>query len=296
MPRERLYRVEAIVLRRTDHGEADRLLTLFTPDLGKMRAIAKGARKPSSRKSGHVELFTHTHLLLAQGKELDIVTQADTLDAFLPLRENLERVGYAYYLAELVDKFSEEGAAASRGGVQGGSVVSMPRDDAAEESRAVFDLLLHALGALGEPSNDPDLLARFFELRLLQYAGYRPQLFNCVHCGKTIEPVENYFSAEAGGVLDPDCVQTQREHIAGRAYDAQLISLNALKILRYLQPREWETVRGLRLNGEAMSEVEALMLRYITHHLERNLKSVEFLRELKYSLGALSKQEARSEK
>jgi DNA repair protein RecO (recombination protein O) len=271
--RERLYRVEAIVLRRTDHGEADRLLTLFTPDLGKLRAIAKGARKPSSRKSGHVELFTHTHLLIAEGRQLDIVTQADTLDAFLPLRENLERVGYAYYLAELVDKFSEEGT----------------------ENRAVFDLLLHALGALGEQSNEPDLLARFFELRLLQYVGYRPQLFNCIHCGKAIKPIENYFSAEAGGVLDPDCVQTQREHIASRAYDAQLISLNALKVLRYLQTREWETVRALHLNGEVMTEVEALMLQYMTHHLERNLKSVEFLRELKYLLGSSPRQEARSD-
>lgn len=259
--RERLYRVEAIVLKRTDHGEADRLLTLFTPDLGKMRAIAKGARKPASRKSGHVELFARTHLLVAKGKQLDIVTQADTLDAFLPLRENLERIGYAYYLAELVDRFSEEGT----------------------ENRAIFDLLLRALAALGDATTDPDLLARFFELRLLQYVGYRPQLFNCVHCGKAIAPVENYFSAEAGGVIDPDCAQTQR------AFDAQTISLDALKILRYLQTREWETVRALRLGDAAMSQVEALMLRYITYHLERNLKSVEFLRELKVGAYAARK-------
>jgi DNA repair protein RecO (recombination protein O) len=259
--RERLYRVEAIVLKRTDHGEADRLLTLFTPDLGKMRAIAKGARKPASRKSGHVELFARTHLLVAKGKQLDVVTQADTLDAFLPLRENLERIGYAYYLAELVDRFSEEGT----------------------ENRAIFDLLLRALAALGDAMTDPDLLARFFELRLLQYVGYRPQLFNCVHCGKAIAPVENYFSAEAGGVIDPDCAQTQR------AFDAQTISLDALKILRYLQTREWETVRALRLGDAAMSQVEALMLRYITYHLERNLKSVEFLRELKVGAYAARK-------
>jgi DNA repair protein RecO (recombination protein O) len=259
--RERLYRVEAIVLKRTDHGEADRLLTLFTPDMGKMRAIAKGARKPASRKSGHVELFARTHLLVAKGKQLDVVTQADTLDAFLPLRENLERIGYAYYLAELVDRFSEEGT----------------------ENRAIFDLLLRALAALGDETTDPDLLARFFELRLLQYVGYRPQLFNCVHCGKAIAPVENYFSAEAGGVIDPDCAQTQR------AFDAQTISLDALKILRYLQTREWETVRALRLGDAAMSQVEALMLRYITYHLERNLKSVEFLRELKAGFYAARK-------
>lgn len=254
--RERLYRVQAIVLKRTDYGEADRLLTLLTSERGKLRAIAKGARKPSSRKSGHIELFTHTHLLVAKGKQLDIITQADTLDAFLPLRENLERVGYAYYLAELVDRFAEEGT----------------------EQRALFDLLLHALAALDDVATDPNLLARFFELRLLQYAGYRPQLFQCVHCGKTIEPIENYFSAEAGGVLDPACAQTRR---GGHARDAQVIALDALKLLRYLQTREWATVRGLELDRAALAQVEALMLRYITYHLERNLKSVEFLRELR---------------
>ncbi len=263
MSRERLYRVQAIVLKRSDWGEADRLLTLLTPDRGKLRAIAKGARKPSSRKSGHVELFTHTHLLLAKGKHFDIITQADTLDAFLPLRENLERVGYAYYLAELVDKFLEEGT----------------------ENRASFNLLLGALAALSEPTTAPDLLARFFELRLLQYAGYRPQLFHCAQCGKPIQPTENYFSAEAGGVLDPECLQTPRAHLAEHVYDAQVISLDALKLLRYLQTREWETVRGLRVPGAAMAQVEALMLHYITHHLERNLKSVEFLRKLRFSIG-----------
>ncbi len=261
--RERLYRVEAIVLKRTDYGEADRLLTLFTPDRGKMRALAKGARKPSSRKSGHVELFTHSALQLAKGKSHDVVTQADTIDAFVPMRDNLERVGYAYYLAELVDRFSEEGT----------------------ENRALYDLLLNTLSWLGEESNNPDLLARFFELRLLQYIGYRPQLFTCINCGKMIEPTENYFSAEAGGVLDPDCVQTQREHIAGRAHGTQAISLNALKVLRYLQTRGWETVRKLRLTSAILSEVEELMQRYIVYHLERNLKSVDFLRELKLSRG-----------
>jgi len=251
MSRERLYRVEAIVLKRTDHGEADRLLTLFTPDRGKLRVNAKGARKPSSRKSGHVELFTHVDLLIAKGQHLDVITQADTLESFIPLRDNLERVSYAYYLVELVDKFSEEGS----------------------ENPPVFDLLVHALGWLSESATNPDLLARFFELRFLQYVGYRPQLFQCLHCGNPIEPVENYFSAEAGGVLEPACAHTQ--------HDAQPISLNALKVLRYLQTREWETVRRLRLALPVLTEVEHLMQRYIAYHLERELKSIEFLHQLK---------------
>jgi DNA repair protein RecO (recombination protein O) len=259
MPRERLYRVEAIVLKRTDFGEADRLLTLYTPDQGKIRAIAKGARKPSSRKSGHVELFTHTSLLIAKGRQLDIITQADTLDAFVGLQKNLERLGHAYYLAELVDRFVEE----------------------ANESRPLFNLLLDALNWLGDDAAEPLLLARYFELHLLQHVGYRPQLFHCVNCGREIEPIENYFSAEAGGIIDPNCMQTEREKLPGHGSDSLAISLNALKVLRFLQTREWVTARVLRLNDSVHEEVEMLMQRYIAHHLERNLKSVEFLRELR---------------
>jgi DNA repair protein RecO (recombination protein O) len=277
--RDRLYRVEAIVLKRSDYGEADRLLTLYTPDLGKIRAIAKGARKPSSRKSGHVELFTHSALLLAKGRNLDIVTQADTLDAFLPLREDLERLGFAYYLAELVDQFAEEGDPSARV-----ERYAPPGDDGAVENQPLFDLLIRSLKWLGEGTTEPVLLARFFELHLLMYVGYRPQLFKCVNCGKALEPVDSYFSAEAGGVIDPDCVATKREMIYEHARDVQPLSLNALKVLRYLQTREWESVRTLRLNADILAEVEVLMQRYIAHHLERNLKSVEFLKTLKQSI------------
>ena len=97
--RERLYRTEAIILRRQDFGEADRLLTLYTPGLGKRRVLAKGVRKPTSRKAGHVELFTHSRLLIAKGKSLDIVTQAETTNSFLQVWGELARVSCADYVA-----------------------------------------------------------------------------------------------------------------------------------------------------------------------------------------------------
>jgi DNA repair protein RecO (recombination protein O) len=126
--RVRLYRTEAIVLRRSDFGEADRLLTLYTPEWGKLRVIAKGVRKPTSRKSGHLELFTHSRLLVAKGRNLDIVTQAETLHSFRALREDLLRTGWAYYAAELLDRFVEEGI----------------------EDRPLFNLFLATLGWLCE--------------------------------------------------------------------------------------------------------------------------------------------------
>ena len=111
MPRrERSYRVEAVVLRHMDYGEADRLLGLYTREGGKVRAIAKGVRKIRSRKAGHLEPFTRVALQLAQARELPIVTQAETIDAYLAMRDDLVKTGYAAYVVEMVDRFLfEEG-------------------------------------------------------------------------------------------------------------------------------------------------------------------------------------------
>jgi DNA repair protein RecO (recombination protein O) len=250
MRRERLYRTEAIILKRSDFFEADRLLTFYTPKLGKLRAIAKGVRKPTSRKSGHVELFTHSQLLIAKGRNLDIVTQAETIHAFRRLREDLLRTTYAYYVAELTDLFVEEGI----------------------ENRSLFDLLLSMLGWLGDAS-DPDLTTRFFELHLLSLLGYRPELFRCLACREPIEPVANYFSSASGGILCPSCGEDQR--------GAQEITLNALKVLRFMQTRDYDTCCRLRLSHPLHRELETTMHDYITYILERNLKSVKFLNTLR---------------
>src|SRR5919112_1559720 len=105
--RSHVYRTEAVVLRRTDYSEADRILTLYTPRFGKRRAIAKGVRKTTSRLAGHVELFTRVELLLAEGRNLDIVTQAEIVAPYRALREDLGRISYAYYDAVLDLRLSE---------------------------------------------------------------------------------------------------------------------------------------------------------------------------------------------
>lgn len=248
--RERLYRTEAIVLKRGDFFEADRLLTLYTPRLGKIRVIAKGARKPTSRKGGHVELFTHSQLLIAKGRNLDIVTQAETIHPFLPLREDLLRTTYAYYAAELVDMFTKEGV----------------------ENKPLFDLLLNALGWIGEAS-DLELAMRFFELRLLGHVGYRPQLFRCVRCKAQIEPVTNLFSPDDGGVLCPQCGEAEPQ--------AKAVSLKALKLLRFMQTRDYAVCQRLRISAEVREEVEGIIHDYIAYILERDLKSVDFLNRLR---------------
>jgi DNA repair protein RecO (recombination protein O) len=237
-------------MRRSDLGEADRILTLFARGYGKIRAVAKGVRKPASRKGGHVELFTRVDLLLAQGHSLDVVSQAQMLDAFVPLREDLERSVYAAHFVELVDAFTEE----------------------SDEHDDVYDLMVAGLTWLCVTS-DVRRTARYYELRLLDIVGYRPQLFECVVCGDEIEARDQFFSPMEGGVVCPSC----KEHTAR----LRPISLNALKVLRYLQQRTWDTVEELKLSDSVQGEVERLMLDLLTFHLERRLRSAAFVERLR---------------
>lgn len=250
MSRERTFRSEAIVLRRTDFGEADRLLTLYTRELGKIRAVAKGARKPQSRKTGHVELFMRTQFMFAQGRDLPLVTQAELVDAYRALREDLVRTTYASYGVELLDQLTPD----------------------EERNTRLYDLLAAALSWFNSTDN---LLgaARYYELRLLTLAGFQPQLFHCVRCQEPIQEQDQFFSAELGGLLCPNCHEVDRR--------AKPISAAATKVLRYMQTRDWKTVQTLSLKRSLHSELEDLMHVYLVYHLERKLKSVDFLHQLR---------------
>lgn len=250
--RERQYRVTAIVLKRTDVGEADRLLTLLTLQRGKVRAVAKGARKPSARKTGHVELFNCVELQIAVAREIDIVTQAQTLEPFLRLRDDLDRLSYGYYFAELVDRFVEEEI----------------------EQRDVYALMLDALYWL-IATKHLSRTARFFEMQLLDVLGYRPQLNACIQSKEELLPEENFFSPNAGGMLKPQYREMYRDSIA--------VPVNALKVLRYLQNSSFSQIESLNLSTQVEAEVEAILHYYLTHLLERNLKSVDFLNTLKHT-------------
>jgi DNA repair protein RecO (recombination protein O) len=252
--RERSFRVEGVVLHHKDWGEADRMVGLFTRELGKVRAIAKGIRKLRSRKAGHLEPFTRVSLLLARGRDMLIITQAETMDAYMPLREDLLLVGYASYVVELLDRFTyEEG-----------------------ENPALFRLLSDTLLRLAnEP--DPAFTVRYYEVRLLDLLGFRPQLFQCAHCGEEIKPEDQYFSAEQGGILCPVC---------GRGVSGAVpISMPALKLLRHFQRSKYAEARRARLTENVNREMEMLMQHYFTYLLERGLNTPAFLRRVRAEQG-----------
>lgn len=249
----RSFRVEAVVLRHADYGEADRMLTLYTRQLGKTRALAKGARKIASRKAGHIEPFTHVKLQLAQGREMPIVTQADTIDAYQPLREDLVLTSQASYVMELLDRFTYS-------------------DDT--ENSTLFRLLTETLGRLAS-GTDPWLVIRYYEIRLLDHLGFRPQLFECANCGREIKAEDQFFSFSAGGAICPRCGQGLR--------NIHKISVEALRYLRHFQRSSYADATRARPDDDVQKETETLMQGYFTYLLERELNTPGFLKKIKSS-------------
>jgi DNA repair protein RecO (recombination protein O) len=246
----RNYQTQAIVIKQSKFGEIDKILTIYTPELGKLRVIARGACRPGSKLGGNVEPFTYSSLMLARGRNLDIVTQSQTIDGFLGLKSDLWLMAYGFYILELVDSFTVENSA----------------------NPPLFDLLLDALHWLSQ-ADSKEIVLRYFELQLLHYLGYRPELYCCVKCSSPLKPVPNFFSSSQGGILCPYCRQED--------FSSRSLSVDALKILRLWQNCDYAIARRVKLRPELSSELEQVLQGYIKYILQRELESIAWLEELK---------------
>ncbi len=260
MSKPRNYQTEAIIIKKIKLGEADRILTLYTPHLGKIRAVAKGVRRPRSKLAGHLELLTHSQVSLARGRNLDTITGSQTINSFLPLKSDLWLTSCALYATELVDQFTA--------------------DDI--ENYPLFQLLLETMEHLCQ-AGDNELTLRYFELHLLNLVGYRPQLQQCVSCQSTLEPNLNSFCPGAGGMLCSNCSLSQISYS---------VSANGLNGLRWLQNSDYDTARQLKMNQELSDELEGVMRNYLKYLLEREVKSTAWLdalreRKATFNQGAL---------
>ena len=234
MSKPRNYQTEAVIIKKTKLGEADRILTLYTPDLGKIQAVAKGVRRPRSKLAGHLELLTHSLVSLARGRNLDTITGSQTINSFLPVKSDLDLTSYALYATELVNQFTADHI----------------------ENRPLFQLLIETMQQLCQ-ADDNELVLRYFELHLLNEVGYRPQLQQCVSCHQPLKAVINYFCASAGGMLCPDCRHSQPL--------THPLSVNALKVLRLLQNSDYSTISRLKMNPQLSHELEAVIRDYLKY-------------------------------
>ena len=246
----RSYQVEAVIIKKTRLGEADTILTLYTPGMGKIQGFAKSLRKTKSKMAGHLELLTHSQVSLARGRNIDTVTGSQTIASFLPLKTDLELTSYALYITELVGLFTADHI----------------------ENRPLFQLLVDTLHQLCQDC-DRQLILRYFEIHLLDMVGYRPQMGQCGACHIPLQPQTNYFSPRAGGVLCPECQDTQPLTYA--------LSVDALKVLRWLQTNRYEALGRLKIKAILARELEMIIRDYLRFLLERDVKSAAWLDTLR---------------
>ncbi len=249
MPAPRTYRAEALVLKNALFGEADLLVTLFTREAGKVRAVAKGARRATAKLVGHLEPLTVTRLALSRGRTLDVISQAETLESFALVKANLTAVTKGLQVAELVDGFGSEES----------------------PNEPLYGLSLATLAAIGR-SPDAELPLLYFQLHLLSVSGLMPELQDCVECRREIEPERHRYSADGGGVFCPDCTP----HQAG----LRPLSLRALKVLRLLARSQATALPTLHLDASLTQELRAILTGTVQYWLDKEIRTNSFLNYL----------------
>ncbi len=236
------YKVKGIILKRTNLGEADRILTIFSDKLGKIRAIGKGIRKQNSRLGGHLEPFCLANLVVAEGRNLDIVTEAEIIECFFDIRNNLKSTHISYYLAEAIDKLTGEH----------------------EKHAEVLELLLEVLNNVGQ-TND-DFLISYFELNLLSILGFGPEIDQCLVCHKILLSDDNYFDNVEGGIVCGNCQPNGTK-----------ISNNAIKLLRFFLKNRLKNLKKLKTSTEIQKETKKITQNYLDYISGQEFKSRRFL-------------------
>ncbi len=244
------YAAEAVVLRKGNFGEADQVVTLLTRYHGKVSAVAKGVRKMGSRKGGNLDLLNHVKAYLAEGRNMDLITEVELVSAWPHLKADLEKVAMAYQIIELVNEFMTED----------------------QENQLVFRLTVEALTYL-EITDKPDQLLSTFQVKLLSAIGFQPQLDHCVRCGKPLEPTGLALSPSLGGVIGPE--EREEDPLAWG------ITADTLKVWRYLLNASFPDALKLKITSEVARQVGRSLQYYLEYLLEKELKSPQLLKDIR---------------
>jgi len=237
-----LYRDQGVVLRTHKLGEADRIVSFLTRGNGKVRAVAKGIRKSGSRFGARLEPTSHVALQCYRGRELDIVTQVETIDANRPLREHYGCLTHAVSMLEVVDQVAQE----------------------RERNVALYEMLVRALRTLAD---DPSpIVSTAFFWKLLSLEGFHPVLDTCARCGEPGGPMIAFDFGE-GGAMCAAC---------GRL-GARRLTPEAFALLGHLLGGRLHQVLTAPPPAPVLDEIERLGIAAVEYHCERRLKSASLL-------------------
>jgi DNA repair protein RecO (recombination protein O) len=245
-----LQRTEAIVIGSLDLGEADRLVTFYSLEFGKLKAVASGSRRLKSRWGRSTQLLTHCSLVFYEKKnsQLHRLRQCDIINPYSGLWQELRKLTAGLYMAELVAGITPEG----------------------ERNEGLFYLMRRVLNLL-ERGSDLETSLRIFEIRALSMLGYQPQIGRCIRCSRLISNANRLsFSPLEGGVVCGDC----QDHNRARE---MTISAGSLRFLRQALRLNLDKIGRLGLTKVLKPELKEMLHRYLTYHLEREINSFRFL-------------------
>lgn len=246
----RNYKTKGVVLKSMKLGEADKIVTIFTEEQGKVAAVAKGVRRTKSRFGARLESFTNLELVIHNGKSgLDTIIQADIRDSYPGLVQSLERINYGYAMLELVDKLTPD----------------------RQPEPKIYQMLAAALGCLDATPADSRLILIAFDLKLLTITGFLPNLAACVVCNTKTKPVER-FSPEQGGMLCGGCLPGDET-----AFPVEAGVLNLVSRLLYSPFRE---IEDLKVQSSHLVTLDHLLMSHLLYHLNLRLKVRDFLEQV----------------
>ncbi|MBC7075882.1 MAG: DNA repair protein RecO [Syntrophomonadaceae bacterium] len=245
------YCSRAIIIKTMDLRETDKLVTLFSEKEGKIKAVAKGVKKPASSLRACVQPFCHSLLFFSSGRELDLITQGKLLDFYSNIREHIDLILYSVYIMELLDKNLMER-------------VSLP---------GLYVDVLSVLEYINDIGYNP-LAIRFLEMNLLKNLGYQPVLDECVFCGRKGGLLRN-FSIEAGGTVCDMCVKCTAKNFP--------LSGELLALIRLLGSKNLKTVSRVKATDATLQQLEIFLEKYLEYHLERKFSVKNMISKLKHN-------------
>jgi len=246
-----LYKTEGIVLKSMEYEEADKIVTIYTKNYGKITAIAKGVRKTKSKFGSSLEILTHSNFLIYKGRNIDIVSQTEILESFFSTSKEVIKFAFAVNCVEVVNRLTEE----------------------QEINIGLFNLLKEVLHYL-KGSNDPKLLTLSFKWQTISILGYRPSLDHCCRCNKSVEDQkEIYFNIKEGGLVCNNCIAKDKEGCVK-------VSLYFNKLVRKILNTPLSTISNATIPVKKMKELEKITDLYIAYHSEKSFKTDRFLKSL----------------
>lgn len=244
-----IIKVQGIVLKQMNIGEADKIITLMTDKLGKVQVMIHGARKAKSRFMSSAQVFTYCEYVLFKGKNMYTASQSQIKESFQSLLGDLYTIAYGSYIVELIDSLAE----------------------IEEPNISLFAMLLKTLYLLTDDRINREALVRAFELKAISISGYMPSIYKCSNC-KRNHKMFNRFSIKYGGLLCIDCEENDKYSFK--------IDTSTLNTMRFFLRSQLEEVSSIKISSEINNNMKKILKNYIKYYLEKEFKSLMLLDDI----------------